>query len=86
MMNKMKWICLWGILVVPSLNVNAKVLLITHAYNQPEFIKWQDAALKKFLKDEYEYVVFNDASNLAMQQRIEADWRPRSGQAEKQQL
>ena len=51
---------------------DAKVLLITHSYNQPEFIRWQHAAFKKFLLDEYEYVVFNDAFDTQMQQRIEA--------------
>ena len=39
----------------------SKVLIITHAYNRPEFIPLQDITFKKFLKDDYEFVVFNDA-------------------------
>lgn len=39
----------------------AKVLLFTYAFNQPEFITLQDKTFKKFLCDEYEFVVFNDA-------------------------
>jgi hypothetical protein len=36
---------------------------MTHTYNQPELIHWQNAAFKKFLKDDYRFVVFNDAPN-----------------------
>jgi hypothetical protein len=39
----------------------AKVLVITHAFNRPDFIELQYKTFKKFLKDEYEFVVFNDA-------------------------
>lgn len=51
--------------------LEAEVLILTHAYNRPEFIYWQDAAFKKFLKDDYKFVVFNDAPNeeLAIQIR-----------------
>ena len=40
-----------------------------HNYNRPDFINIQQATFKKFLKDDYEYVVFNDATdqNLAQQ-------------------
>ncbi len=40
---------------------NKKVLIMTHNYNQPDFIYLQDMTFKKFLKDNYEFVVFNDA-------------------------
>ena len=40
---------------------HAKVLVITHSYNRPDFIEIQHKTLKKSLKDEYEFVVFNDA-------------------------
>ncbi len=66
----MKWVCVFIIFLFSSLQ--ARVLLITHSYNQPEFIKWQHACFKKFLKDEYEYVVFNDASNEEMRELIES--------------
>ena len=45
---------LWGTLA-------ARVLIITHNYNRPEFIEIQQKTFKKFLLDEYEFVVFNDA-------------------------
>ena len=45
-------------------SLQAKVLILTHAYNKPEFIIWQYKTFKKFLKDEYELIVFNDAPNL----------------------
>jgi hypothetical protein len=41
--------------------VHAKILLITHAHNRPEFIEWQYHCFKKFLLDDYEFVVYNDA-------------------------
>lgn len=44
-----------------SLNANNMVLIITHAYNRPEFIDLQYRCFKSFLKDDYEFVVFNDA-------------------------
>lgn len=50
--------------------LDAKVLIITHSYNQPEFIEWQDKTFKKFFKNEYEFVVFNDAPQAAMEQSI----------------
>lgn len=43
--------------------LSAKVLIMTHCYNRPEFISWQSQTFKKFLKDDYEFVVFNDAPN-----------------------
>jgi hypothetical protein len=54
-----------------TLNLTAKVLLITHSYNRPDFIELHVKTFKHFLKDEYEYVVFNDASNQGMKQQIE---------------
>ena len=39
----------------------AEVLVITHSYNRPDFIEIQYRTFKKFLKDDYRFVVFNDA-------------------------
>ncbi len=58
-----------AIFFIPFLD--AKVLIVTHSYNQPEFIEWQVASFKKFLKDDYEYVVFNDASDEKLKNKIE---------------
>lgn len=47
-----------------------KVLLFTYSYNRPDFIEIQDKTFKKFLKDDYEFIVFNDASNDEMCEMI----------------
>lgn len=46
------------------------VLIITHAYNRPEFIAIQQRTFKAFLKDTYELVVFNDATTDEMELAI----------------
>jgi len=48
-----------------------KVLILTHAYNRPEFIAIQHKTFQKFLSDDYEYVVFNDARTQDMATQIE---------------
>ena len=50
----------------------AKVLIITHAYNRPDFIEIQAKTFKKFLLDDYEFVVFNDSPNPIMHEAIRA--------------
>lgn len=41
-------------------SVEAKLLVMTHAYKRPDFISLKEKTLRKFLKDDYEFVVFND--------------------------
>ncbi len=41
----------------------SKVLLVTYVFNQPEFLEIQYKTFKKFLKDDYELIVFNDATD-----------------------
>ncbi len=48
----------------------AQVLIITHSYNQPEFIEWQHKTFNKFLHDDFEFVVFNDAVDDTIAQLI----------------
>lgn len=48
----------------------SKVLIFTYSYNRPDFIELQDKTFKKFLTDEYEFVVFNDATKKDMKQKI----------------
>lgn len=48
----------------------AKILIITHSYNRPDFIEIQAQTFKNFLSDDYEFVVFNDAPKEAMCQQI----------------
>lgn len=38
-----------------------KNLIITFVYSNPEFIEMQHKTFKKFLQDDYEYIVFSDA-------------------------
>lgn len=45
-----------------SLDLTAKVRILTFHYNLPEFILLQHKSLQKFLKDDYELIVFNDAA------------------------
>src|ERR1700730_12585549 len=54
-----------------SLEARDRVWMITHAYNEPEFIRMQAESFKKFMKDDYEFVVFNDASDERMARMIE---------------
>lgn len=52
--------------------VHAELLVMTHTYNQPELIYWQNATFKKFLKDDYQFVVFNDAPDAETSQETRA--------------
>ncbi len=47
-----------------------KVLIITHNFNSPAFIELQHKTFDKFVQNEYEYVVFNDANNEPMARKI----------------
>lgn len=63
------------ILVIAStltLGARDRVLFITHAYNQPDFIIMQAKTFKAFAQDDYEFVVFNDAKDNDMAQKIAA--------------
>lgn len=51
--------------------ITDKILIITHAFNRPDFIEYQAKTFKKFLKDEYEFVVFNDAKDPAISEQIQ---------------
>ncbi len=52
--------------------IECKVLIISHHYNRPDFIERQYEGLKRYLSDEYEFVVFNDAVNPAIKEQIAA--------------
>lgn len=49
-----------------------KVLIITHSYSRPDFIETQHKCFKSFLKDDYTFMVFNDAPNESMSEAIES--------------
>ena len=46
------------------------LLIITHCFNRPDFIEWQYKSFKQFLRDTYQYVVFNDAQDTAYEHQI----------------
>jgi hypothetical protein len=48
------------------------VFIFTCSYNRPDFIKIQHKTLQHFFEDEYEFIVFNDAPNESMAQKIKA--------------
>jgi len=52
-------------------SVYSKILIFIPVYNRPDFIELQYHTFKKFLKDEYELVVFSDAKSDEMHQKIE---------------
>ncbi len=52
------------------IGISSKILIITHAHNRPEFIPLQDVTFKEFLKDDYEFVVFNDARDEKIDKEI----------------
>lgn len=54
-----------------SFSLQAKVLIFTYAFNRPDFIEYQYKTFNHFIRDEYEFVVFNDANNNDMAHRIE---------------
>jgi len=51
---------------------SAKVLIMTHSYNRPDFIEMQHKTFKKLLADDYEFVVFNDAQDQQIAKQIDA--------------
>ena len=50
--------------------LSAKVRILTFHYNKPDFIELQHKCLKKFLLDDYELIVFNDAASSIHEQNI----------------
>jgi hypothetical protein len=59
-----------ALLLFESSLYSEKVLIITHSYNRPDFIEIQNKTFKKFLKDDYEFVVFNDAKDIETADKI----------------
>src|SRR5579872_6833786 len=53
------------------INASNKVLIMTYVHSRPDFIELHHKTFKAFLKDDYEYVVFNDAPNSSMSLAME---------------
>ena len=60
------------LLLLFNSSIHAKILIYTFAYNRPDFIEIQYHTFKKFLKEEFELVVFNDARKEEMKQEIDS--------------
>jgi len=60
------------ILLTLFTNPKDKVLVLTCAFNRPDFIELQYKTFKAFLNDDYEFVVFNDANNRSTYLKIHA--------------
>lgn len=50
--------------------IHTKVLIITHNFDRPHFVELHYKTFKKFLHDEYQYVVFSDAKTEDMHEQI----------------
>ncbi len=59
------------VFMVSLVRADAPLLIITHAFNRPDFIPLQAKCFKKFIQDDYRFVVFSDANNEAMAKNIE---------------
>ena len=49
-----------------------QVLILTSAYNRPDFVEMQYKTFRKFLSEDHELVVFNDANQPDLKKAIEA--------------
>src|ERR1700733_11055839 len=71
-----KWFCLIGLIAIVCMNaLSAKVLIVTHSYNRPDFIELQHETFAQFMADEYEFVVFNDGPTNKLAKEIEETCR-----------
>ncbi len=66
----MKITIMLGFFLLISGDIFTKVLILVPVYNHPEFIVLQHKTLAKFLKDDFEMVVFNDSRNENMRDQI----------------
>lgn len=72
-MKKSTWRLLlaFSLLYVGLPDLEAKLLIMTHAYKRPDFIALQEKTFRAFLQDDYEFVVFNDASDSGISHAIQ---------------
>lgn len=69
-MKELTYVWLLFVALYGSLVGSEKVLIFTYSYNRPDFIEIQYRTFKKFVKDPYEFVVFNDATTPSMKHQI----------------
>jgi hypothetical protein len=51
-------------------HLNAKLLIFTYSFNRPDFIEIQKKTFDKFLSEEYDFMVFNDAKDNILASKI----------------
>src|SRR3989338_8933051 len=52
------------------INLTGKILLITYTAENPDLLEVQDKSLKKFLTEDYDFVVFNYSKDNKIKQEI----------------
>jgi hypothetical protein len=62
--------CWFFFLILSGVISASEVLIFTYSYNRPDFIETQNACLQKFVKDDYRFVVFNDATDPQLEEEI----------------
>ncbi|HEV7738586.1 MAG TPA: hypothetical protein VGO47_14595 [Chlamydiales bacterium] len=70
-MNKCILILMFFSFLTP-VDVLAKIRLLTFHCNKPQFLELQCATFSKFLEDEYELIVINDAKTPALEKKIKS--------------
>ncbi len=58
-------------LLLPYAQEKPALIIITPTSNHPEYIIWQNKCFKKYLKDKYEFIIFNDATDEMLKQQID---------------
>lgn len=55
------------------INISAKILIFTYAFNRPDFIGLQHKTFKKYLTEDYDFIIFSDAISDEMHNKIKAE-------------
>lgn len=69
----MKIIKLTILLSVFFFELESKIRILTFHYNRPDFIAIQYKTFKKFLRDDHEIIVFNDAPTIDLERGIQEE-------------
>ena len=58
------------LLLIPVISIANPVLIISCHCQRPEFIEWQYLTFQKFMKDDYTFIIFNDAKDPSIEKEI----------------
>lgn len=67
------FLLLWVMCTMAMGPLSAKVRLLTFHFNKPELISLQHRAFQKFMQDDYELIVFNDAKTGELEAAIKME-------------